>query len=127
LPCPWGECCLPAPWRLTAQVYQLLVTQVQDARLLRALAATARQMGVTARLQLSSGGVEYCSSSPRLSSQVPAHISGRLAVLDAELGQHGRNVVIDRLGRDKQGAGDLGVGLSFADQLEHLAFTRSEP
>jgi hypothetical protein len=35
--------------------------------------------------------------------------------------------VIDRLGRDEQGAGDLGVGLSFADQLEHLAFTRSEP
>jgi hypothetical protein len=47
-----------SPWRLTAQVYQLLVTRAQDARLLRALAATARQMGVTARLQLSSGGVE---------------------------------------------------------------------
>src|ERR1700691_2001729 len=63
----------------------------------------------------------------RLSSQVPAHVSGRLAGLDAEFGQHGRDVMIDRLGRDKQGAGDLGVGLSFADQLEHLAFTRSEP
>jgi hypothetical protein len=56
-------------------------------------------MGVTARLQLSSGGVEYGSSPARLSSQVPAHISGRLAVLDPELGQHGRDVVIDRLGR----------------------------
>jgi hypothetical protein len=63
----------------------------------------------------------------RLSGQVPAHIGGRLAGLDAEFGQHGRDVVIDRLGRDKQGAGDLGVGLSFADQLEHLAFTWSEP
>src|ERR1700729_1014231 len=84
-------------------------------------------MGVTARLQLSSGGVAYCSSPARLSSQFATHISGRLAVLDAELGQHGRDVVIDCLGRDKQGTGDLGVGLSFADQLEHLAFTRSEP
>src|ERR1035438_1857505 len=72
-------------------------------------------------------GVEYCSSPARLGSQVPAHIGGRLTVFDAKLGQYGRDVVIDCLGRDKQGAGDLDVGLSFADQLEHLAFTRSEP
>src|SRR5580700_11123411 len=67
------------------------------------------------------------SAMARSSSQVPAHIGGRLAVLDAELGQHGRDMVIDRLGRDEQGARDLGVGLSFADQLEHLAFTPREP
>jgi len=65
--------------------------------------------------------------SARLSGKGPAHVSGRLAGLDAELGRHGRDVVIDRLGRDRQGAGDLGVGLSFADQLEHLAFARGEP
>ena len=71
--------------------------------------------------------LEDCSSLARLSGEVPAHISGRLAVLDAELGQHGRDVVIDRLGRDKQRAGDPGVGLPFADQREHLAFARGEP
>ena len=43
-----------------------------------------------------------CPSPVRLSGQVSAHVSGRLAVLDAELGQHGRDVVIDCLGRDKQ-------------------------
>ena len=79
-----------------------------------------------ARLQLLSGGVEDCFITGSM-KQFLAHVSGRLAFLDAELGQHGRDVVIDRLGRDKQGAGDLGVGLSFADQLEHLAFTRGEP
>src|ERR1700722_10130958 len=62
-----------------------------------------------------------------VSSHVPAQLGGRLAVGDAELGQHGRDVVIDCLWRDEQRAGDLGVGLSFADQLEHFAFTRSEP
>jgi hypothetical protein len=93
----------------------------------RSVCTPARQMGVSSRVQLSGGGVEDCSSPARLSSQVPAHISGRLAILDAELGQHSRDVVIDRLGRDKQGASDLGIGLSFADQLEHLAFTRGEP
>jgi hypothetical protein len=52
---------------------------------------------------------------------------GGLAGWGAEFGQHGGDVVVDGLGGDEQLGGDLDVGVSGADQLEHLMFAAGQP
>src|SRR6266568_4030702 len=45
----------------------------------------------------------------------------------AELGQDARHVMLDRLARQEQAPGDLGIGQPFTEQGEHLLLTAGEP
>jgi hypothetical protein len=50
-----------------------------------------------------------------------------VARADAELGEQRGDVVADRLGRQRQPRGDLGVGQALGQQPEHLDLPAGEP